>query len=362
MKKVMIAVTSLTGGGAERVVSVWANQLTESGYPVSLLIYNRAENEYPVNPDVQIRTIAESYKKYKELGYGKRLRIMRRILKEECPDVLISFLPRMQIWMMAASLGQKMRRIETVRVSPWEICRNNRAEHFLWMLCYRRADAAVFQTAEQGEYFSEKIRRKSVVIPNPISPRYRDNPKSNYADSVRHFVAAGRITEQKNYPAMIEAFRTAHRKCPEIRLSIYGTGNESYMEQIQQMIDRYGLSSSITMHGRTADMLPVLHQADAFLMTSDFEGMPNALAEAMAVGLPCISTNCRTGPRDLIDSGENGYLVPVGDAEQIAGAILRLAETDSVRAEEIGRKARQKVLDLCSETNSLKRLITLIES
>ncbi len=362
MKKVLFAISCLTGGGAERVVSVWASQLAEAGYSVSLLLFGRTENEYPLSEKVTVYTVAADYKEYKTLRFPQRLKIMRRILKEFSPDVIISFLPHMQIWMMAASAGMKLRRIETVRISPWESCTDSRIVHSLWMLCYRRADRTILQTAEQGEYFSQKIREKSVVIPNPISPQYRDNPKPYYADSVRHFVAAGRIAEQKNYPVMIEAFRIAHQKRPDLRLSIYGTGNESYMEQMQQMIDEHGLTSAVTMHGRTTDMLSVLHQADAFLMTSDFEGMPNALAEAMAVGLPCISTNCRTGPRDLIDPGENGFLVPVGDAEQIAGAILQLAGTDSVRAEEIGRKARKKVLKLCSETNSLNRLIALLES
>jgi glycosyltransferase involved in cell wall biosynthesis len=90
--------------------------------------------------------------------------------------------------------------------------------------------------------------------------------------------------------------------------------------------------------------------------------MPNALVEAMAVGLPCISTNCKTGPRDLIDHGENGFLVAAGDAEQIAEAVLRVAAMDASHAEEMGRKARAKVLDLCSESNSLKKLIKLIEA
>lgn len=362
MKKVLFAISSLTGGGAERVVSVWASQLAEIGYSVSLLLAGRTENEYPLNKKVTVHTVAADYKEYKTLSFLKRLKIMRRILKNVSPDIIVSFLPQMQIWMMAASWGRKMRRIETVRVSPWEICKNSSVEHFLWMLCYRHADGTILQTAEQGDYFSEKIRRKSVVIPNPISPQYRDNPKPYYTDSVRHFVAAGRITEQKNYPVMIEAFGIAHRERPNLRLSIYGTGDKAYMDTIQRMIDERGLSSVITMHGRTNDTLSVLQQADAFLMTSDYEGMPNALVEAMAVGLPCISTNCRTGPRDLIDHGENGFLVGTGDAEAIAEAVLCAASMDSEHAKQMGRKAREKVLDLCSESNSLKKLIKLIET
>ena len=361
MKKILFAISCLGGGGAERVVSVWASQLADAGYSVSLLLSRRAENEYSIDARVLVRSVAADYEEYKTFSFIKRFFIMRKILKEISPDIIISFLPQVQIWMMAVARGMKLRRIETVRNNPWETCKNNRINHFLWMLCYHRADATIFQTAEQAEYFSEKIRERGVVIPNPIASQYCENPKQNYSDSVVRFVAAGRIAEQKNYPVMIEAFGIAHRERPNLRLSIYGTGDKAYMDTIQRMIDERGLSSVITMHGRTNDTLSVLQQSDAFLMTSDYEGMPNALVEAMAVGLPCISTNCRTGPRDLIDHGENGFLVGTGDAEAIAEAVLCAASMDSEHAKQMGRKAREKVLDLCSESNSLKKLIKLIE-
>ena len=96
-------------------------------------------------------------------------------------------------------------------------------------------------------------------------------------------------------------------------------------------------------------------------MTSDYEGMPNALAEALATGLVCISTNCRTGPRDLIDDGKSGYLVQVGNEEEIVGAIGKATTLTQKEAMEIGKSAREKVLELCGEENSLKKLIDLIE-
>ena len=362
MKKVMITVTTLFGGGAERVVSVWANQLTDYGYDVSLLLYGRSEKEYPISNRVKIYTVADNYTEYKKLGYFKRLRKMRLLIKEAAPDVLINFLPRMQIWVMFATFGMKLSKIETVRVSPWEVCKNSKIEKMLWKTCFSKAKAIIVQTAEQADFFSSKVQKKCVVIPNPISSQYRDNPKLCYADKVTKFVAAGRITEQKNYPLMIEAFNVAKKDCPQITLSIYGTGEESYISKMQHLIDERGLSDSVKLMGRTTDMLSVLQNADAFLMTSDFEGMPNALAEAMVIGLPCISTNCRTGPKDMIEDQKNGYLTQVGDVDSVADAIMKVAFLNQEKTKQMGIMAREKILEMCSEENSLNKLIKMIES
>jgi glycosyltransferase involved in cell wall biosynthesis len=108
---------------------------------------------------------------------------------------------------------------------------------------------------------------------------------------------------------MIEAFAKAAQSCPGIRLSVFGVGDKAYVEKVQDLIDEWGMTDRIVLKGRSEDMLSILRSSDAFLMTSDYEGMPNALIEAMVVGLPCISTDCRTGPKDMIDDSVNGYLV-----------------------------------------------------
>ena len=365
MKKVMLAISTLTGGGAERVASVWANQLIKKGYEVGFLLYCRSQNEYPVSSKAKINTLAETYDDYKEMGYFKRVKLMKRAIKAFAPDVVISFLPRMQIWMMFATRFMKIKKIETVRISPWHIWNDGvvqRLEKALWKRCFKKADKVIFQTAEQREFFSSKIEKKGVVIPNPMSEQYRDNPKEAYSDSVKRFVAAGRITSQKNYPAMIEAFSKVSANHPEVTLSIYGAGDDAYLRKIQGIIDKFNLSDKVKLMGRTTDILSVLKSADAFLMTSDFEGMPNALAEAMVMGLPCLSTNCRTGPKDMISDGENGYLVEVSDIDSIADGIEKLASMDSARAEKMGKAARTTILEMCSEEMSLKKLIDVIEN
>lgn len=361
MKKIMIAVTLLFGGGAERVVSVWASELSALGYDVSLLLYGRTEGEYPVAKGVQIHTVAESYRDYQQLGHIQRIRRMRAIIKKVKPDAVISFLPRMQIWMMLASLGIKTYRVETVRVSPWEICRKNPKEKKLWHMCLKRANAIIIQTAEQGEYFNEALKRKCVVIPNPVAEAYVENYKQSHSEQVREFAAVGRITPQKNYPMMLRAFQKAHAKHPHIRLSIFGVGDEAYLQSLYQLVHELGLDGIVEFKGRSDQISRELCSRDAFLMASDFEGLPNALIEAMASGLVCVSTDCRTGPKDLITNGENGFLIGVGDAEAMCGAICQIVEMPAARRHEMGAVARKTVLACCSQENSRNQLIRLIE-
>ena len=127
------------------------------------------------------------------------------------------------------------------------------------------------------------------------------------------------------------------------------------------MIDESGMTDRIVLRGRSEDVLSILRSSDAFLMTSDYEGMPNALLEAMVVGLPCISTDCRTGPKDMIDDGVNGYLVKTGDAESISRAIVKIAQMSDTEAEKMGSAAREKIIDICGTEKSLKRLVEVIE-
>lgn len=361
-KKVMIAISSLTGGGAERVVSIWASQLAECGYDVSLLLYGREKNEYPIHENIKVSTIADNYKDYKNLGYFARLRRMRKIVKKVNPDVVINFLPRIQIWMMMATFGMRITKVETVRISLKEALEGKRALKFLLDRCYNRAKKIIVQTDEQMEYFKKRNQKKCVVIPNPFFGRYNEVYKTKYSDKITNFIAAGRITEQKNYPLMIESFSKALKTNENLTLSIYGKGDEDYVSKIQKLIEQTGYSDKIKLMGRTSDLPNKLIDADAFIMTSDYEGMPNALLEAMATGLPCVSTDCPTGPKDLIDDGINGFLVKVGDTDSVSSAIEKVAKLDKEQVVNIGKSAREKILDLCSEENSLKKLIDVIET
>ena len=359
MKKVLLAITSLRGGGAERVVSVWSKELKEQGYDVSILVCERFEDEYDIDEGINIYSIAAKGETFGGYSLLKRLKLFRKTLKEIKPDVVINFMPKMQIWMMLATFFRKVRKIETIRISPWHAERKG-VTKWLANKCFKRSDAVILQTAEQGEYYSKKIQKKCFVVYNPVAKQYKENPKTEYQKAV-NFVGAGRLCDQKNFPLMINAFKLALEKNPELKLSIYGKGSEDYIEKLNSIIKENNLEQNVKLMGRTSDMATTLKNADAFLMSSNFEGLPNALIEAMCIGLPCVSTDCRTGPKDLIDDGKNGYLVPTGDVNAFANAIINVANMSLEQAKEIGMKAREKILDVCGEEKSLKQLIKVIE-
>ncbi len=362
MKKVMLAISLMHGGGAQRVISIWSKELADLGYDVSILLYGKSDNLYSLDERVRCLYIAETYEDYKKLSLFKRLKIMRTIIKRERPDVMINFLPRVQILTMVATLGLKIPKVETVRVSPWAVKDFfNKIYMWLWHRTFKKSKAIIVQTPEQAEYFNKKLQKKCVTIYNPVAQDCIDNPKTEYNEKITNFIASGRVLPQKNYKLMIKAFLNALKVNPNITLSIYGIiGSDSYKLEVEKLIADNGAEDKIKFMGKSMDMFGLFRKSDAFLMTSDYEGMPNALLEAMALGLPCISTDCRTGPKDMIDNGENGYLVSVGNEQAITDAIIGVSNLTKEQAKTMGANARSKILDLCSQEKSIKVLTEVI--
>ena len=359
MKHVVFAIGSLQGGGAERVVSVWASALAEKGYRVSVVVYSRLDNEYPIDSRVNVYPIASSEKECNDFSLFKRLRCFRSALKKLKPDVVISFLPVMQVYIALASIGLRIPRFETLRNNPWEarILKTKFAK--LWLRCFKTCDALILQSKDQKAFFNEAVQKRAVVIPNPINSLYIENQKTEYCASHR-VVAAGRLTEQKNYQMMIDAIKIVSNDYSDVSLHIYGIGELE--NQLRDYINNKNLENHVKLMGRSSELYNVYKEADLYVMSSDYEGMPNALAEAMAIGLPCISTDCKTGPRDLIDDDETGFLVPCNDAVALAEKIKRVFSLSTEEHKKIGGAARKKIIDLCGEKNSLDKLVGLIEN
>ncbi len=360
-KRICIAIHGLAHAGAERVATSWANFLAKQGHAVFILVYACSEDNYELEDRVRVIPLAQTRETYFQMSKLRQIMKTRKIIKKEKPEIIISFLPKMQITMMLATLGLRVKRIETIRNNPW-IDKDVHGKRFLWNLCFQRSDAIIVQTKEQSLYFSEKLQRKSVVICNPISKDLLDKQKQYGEKGVCKFVAVARINAQKNYPMMIRAFSEAAKKNSVITLDIYGTGTPLAVQEQKRLIEEVGMHDRIQLCGWRRDIFDVLLSHDAFLMSSDYEGMPNALAEAMASGLVCLSTDCKTGPKDMIDHGINGYLAATGDARSFAEGIQTIMEMDSEQCMIMGKAAKEKILEMCSEENTLVRLKRLIES
>lgn len=360
-KKICIAIHGLAHAGAERVAATWSNYLVSQGHDVSVMVYAHCEDTYDLDRRVRLLPLAETQEQYFGMSKVKQLAGIRKMIRQEKPQILISFLPKMQISVMLATLGMRLKRVETIRNNPW-IDTDVSGKRFLWNMCFRRSNKILVQTKEQSEYFSKKMQRKCVVISNPISDHFLNGQKSYCGEKTSKFVAVARINTQKNYPMMVRAFAQAVQKDPNCTLDIYGAGAPEKLQEIEALIRQLGMEEHIHLCGWIRNISDVLTQYDAFLMSSNYEGMPNALAEAMAAGLVCLSTDCRTGPKDMIDSGKNGLLAKTGDVNSFAEGIERILEMDLQQRASMGNLARETIMEMCGENNTLARLKILIET
>lgn len=363
--KVILAITKMTGGGAERVVSVWASELAEMGFEVYLLLAGRTDNEYPLSDAVHVLTVAPRYMDYQKLSGYKKYSLRRKLIKNARPDYIISFLSQNRIWTLLCAWGTHAKRIETMRISPWQASGQNGLIGILTKLSFKKCYRLILQSKDQAPYFSDQLRKKAVVVPNPISEIYQTHFKREFPDNVQTIIAAGRLSEQKNYILMVDAYALVSEKLTDSILpvlKIFGAEESpGYREKLKKYIKEKGLEDKILLMGRSSHIEEEYSKADIFLMSSNFEGMPNALAEAMASRLVCISTDCKTGPRDLICSGENGFLVPTNDCQAMANAIICAIKMPKEERIEFGDQARQHIMTYCSKENSIAKLIAILK-
>lgn len=334
--KIFFYINALYGGGAERVMSNLATQFANAGHDVGLITTFRVENEYAVDEKVaRFALETEGHASNVLLRNLERITGLRRILKEQSPDVLISFLREPNFRAILAAAGLKTKVIVSVRNDPVKEY-SSQAAQFLARNLFRKADGVVFQTPDAQGWFPDAVRRRSTVIANQVNPRFFDRELEPKRENI---VTVGRLSDQKNHRILLKAFAQVK---DEVRddLVIYGEGE--LRQALETEAERLGLTGRVHFPGNITDVDLKLAKAKAFVLSSDYEGMPNALMEAMAMGLPCISTDCPCGgPKMLIENGENGILIPVGDAGALAEA-LRTVLKDDANASRLGQNAKRK--------------------
>lgn len=346
-KKILFAIPSLGSGGAERVICTLANALTARGYEVSVLLVGNSRIHYHLSDQVQ-KIPLECEERYGNLNtaarYVSRIRDIRAALKANGADVVISFMSENNTDVCFAAMGLKVPVIVSERNDP-SIDPAGRAKQLLRSLAYCRANGFVFQTPDAQSYFRKRIQDKSCIIYNPLSAQI---PAPYTGQRDKRIVSVGRLHKQKNFPMLIDAFQAFNREHPDYTLEIYGEG--PLEEKLQQLVQEKGLADKVIFQGFCKDVHDKIRAAAFFVMTSNFEGMPNALVEAMALGMPCISTDCRCGgPRMLIRNKENGLLIPVGDADALLQAMKTLAE-DPQLAQTLGKQAESLKAQVDTQT------------
>jgi len=322
-------------GGAERQIILLANALSELGHNIYLFVLAAYNPCYKISDQVTVVDLTGEKKCFGTTILNRFL-LYKKELARIKPNISIHY------WLQSAYfttlISRKLRGsiIYSERGDPYDR-EYSGILSIIRYLAFKKIDGFVFQSEGARDYFNTSIKNKSVVIHNPVSV-----PQGVYSVSKereKRIISVGRLHPQKNQMLLIKAFAQIHTAIPEYTLEIYGDG--PLKSQLEQQITELNLSNKVFLHKSRKDIFDCICNASLFVLTSDYEGMPNALMEAMALGLPCISTNCRPGgAQTLIQDGINGYIVPVGDIRSLAEKIL-FAITHPKEVQIIADKGRQ---------------------
>lgn len=338
-KRICFYCSSLARGGTERVIVNLAEHFHKIGYRVFIVTQIRSEAEYPISSDIT-RILSdlttEEIGRNRVINFLNRLKKLRRIFKVLQPDIVFACVGKNNFMALTASAFLKTKVVVSVRAEPC-VEYYTKLMRFLAKTMFIFADGIVLQTKQAGEFFPGPIRRKAVILPNSLNPRFQ-RPRYE-GKREKEIVAVGRLDENKNHAMLIRAFGKIVKDFPDYRVVIYGDGTGH--RNLEKLIGKLHLSDKVVLAGRTDAVEEKIYKSSLFVLTSDAEGMPNALIEAMALGLPVISTDCPCGgPRELIQDGVNGYLIPVRDEEALYER-LRYCLTHMSEMNEIGRRAAE---------------------
>lgn len=319
-KKIMFVLSSLGFGGAERVVSELANYFSSIGNEVVIMLISNNNVNYKISEKIQIIDLnSKIHKKVGFIAIYERLRLIRKYADQINPDIVISFLSVINIYVCFSLMLSKHKFIVSERNDP-----KNDPKGFVRraarLLAYEFADGFVFQTDTVKQYFNKRIQNKSIVIANPIK---NNLPEPINGIRSKKIVAIGRLVEQKNYPLLINAFNEIQKEFSNYELYIYGEGEDK--NKIESLISTLCLKDKIKLKGNVSNVHEEVVDASLYVLTSVYEGMPNALMESMSMGIPSISVNCSGGgPAAIIKNGENGILVPYGSRDELVNAMRRI--------------------------------------
>lgn len=332
--KYLFVATGMRFGGAERVMSILANEWYSRGEKVRFFLTGTpAESSYPLSEGIKI---VSSFQTAQEARFEQTVHI--REIRKEClnwkPDVVVSFYNDICALTAIAIRGLNIPLIYSERNDPNKV--NQRAVDKLYRkIVENKADKFVFQTEGAKKCYPEKVQRKSCVILNPMDTT--SFPIHDFANEEKEIVSVGRLETQKNQLLLIEAFSMIMDQISDFRLIIYGEGK--LREKLENFIQQKGLQGRVFLPGAKSGIQDQIKNAALFVLSSDYEGIPNALIEAMAIGLPCVSTDCSPGgARVLIENEKNGLLVPCDDAEKLASAMIKMI-SDRELAKQCGENA-----------------------
>lgn len=352
MKNVLFVTASLGFAGAAKMLVFVAESLTARGYNVKIANLENTTTaiEYKRNVSDKIEVINLS-----GLGTKDQLLKTRKVAKKMNADIIVGFteIPNVMARIVGFSLG--IPSIMSERGDPARTGVGKGLKNRIVLEIINTSPGGVFQTEGAKEFYGKGLQKRGTVIPNPIFIK-EEIPVVDPEKREKSVVSVGRLDNfQKRYDVMLDAFKLFSDKHPDYVLKLYGRGTDE--ELIAKWAEERNIADKVKFMGLTEHPMKDTCQDGMFLITSDFEGISNSLLEAMAVGLPCVSTDHTPGgARLLITNRENGLLAPVEDAKGLANAMCEFAENSEL-AEKCGEKAKdvvnrfspKKIIDMWEE-------------
>lgn len=329
---VLFIAANLNSGGAERVMSLLANQFIENGYEVGFVFLKKDIRFYPLPQNVIIK-VAE-----KECGSDsliKKLLWMRKHIKQNKPDVIFAFRIAVYCATLLSLLGVKVPVIASERNDPRF---NSLAWKVIQAVLLPLAKHLVVQTQQIKNYFPKFIQKKTTVIINPVREDVFYENANGSSKKENRIISVARLDSQKNQQMMIRAFAKIAEEYSDWHLVIFGEG--PLRTTLESLISSLKLQGRVLLPGRTELVIDELRKSKLFCFSSDFEGLSNSMIEALCVGLPIVTTNV-SGTEDIIVDGENGFIVPVNDENAMAHS-LRGLMADEQLMKKMGEQNRQK--------------------
>lgn len=342
--QIVLVTSSLSRGGAERVMSLMANYWASEGRVVTILTIDSKElDSYSLHTEVKrialglMRSSSRPWEAVRNNFY--RVKRLRKEIHNLKPDIVISFVDQTNVLTLLATFGLNIGVIVSERTDP--------NEHYIgWVwhrlrqLLYPYASAVVVQSDRVHAWTQTFLERDMVfTIPNPVDMHSSGEKKSSYVlPTGPSVVAMGRLTPEKGYDLLLHAFALCATKHSEWWLLIFGEGQERH--RLGKLAKDLGIGKRVLMPGLIDNPRKTFRDADLFVLSSRYEGFPNALLEAMACGLPVVSFDCPSGPREIIRNGKDGVLVPAEDITSLAAAMDSLM-SDERKRERLGCRAKE---------------------
>lgn len=334
-----MVITGMQSGGAERVMATLCNALSKR-HSVRLLAMKQAVSDYELSEAVEFIGGNVQNK-----SLAKSVAFTKKQMEAWEPDVVLSFMTKSNIIALLARMFSACRAPVVIaeRANPYNA-------HWIFRIIrrvlYPMADGCVFQTEQAKAYYNGILKCESVILKNPLNPDFAVSPYEGVRK--KKVVTMGRLNPVKNQQLLIRAFAEIAPQHPEYTLELYGDG--PLRQELEELIQSLGMEQRIFLMGRKHSVRDYVQDAEIFVLSSNAEGMPNALLEAMAMGLCCVATDCPIGgPAAIVRNGENGLLLPMNDCPAMAQALDKLMRNPEL-AERMGREARNISADFEFET------------